>query len=88
MSEQPKSGEKFRTPLGFNAIKNGIKRDPAATRVGERKPPWLRARIGSGKNYDAVRHTVRDTSPEHRLRGIALPEHRRVLETTAPRRSC
>ena len=60
MSDQPKSGEKFRTPLGFSAIKNGIKRDPAATRVSERKPPWLRARIGSGKNYDAVRRTVRD----------------------------
>ena len=46
--------------LGFNAIKNGIKRDPAATRVSERKPPWLRARIGSGKNTMRVRRTVRD----------------------------
>lgn len=60
MSDQPKSGDKFRTPLGFSAIKNGIKRDPAASRVSERKPPWLRARIGSGKNYDAVKRTVRD----------------------------
>lgn len=59
-TEEPKSGEKFRTPLGFSAIKNGIKRDPSAARVSERKPPWLRARIGSGKNFDAVKRTVRD----------------------------
>ncbi len=71
MSDQPKSGEKFRTPLGFNAIKNGIKRDPDATRVSERKPPWLRARIGSGKNYDSVRRTVR----EHRLSTVCEESH-------------
>jgi lipoyl synthase len=57
---EPKSGEKFQTALGFSAIKNGIKRDPSASRVSERKPPWLRARIGSGKNFDAVKRTVRD----------------------------
>jgi lipoic acid synthetase len=71
MSDQPKSGEKFRTPLGFTAIKNGIKRDPAATRVSERKPPWLRARIGSGRHYDAVRRTVR----EHRLSTVCEESH-------------
>ncbi len=71
MSEQPKSGEKFRTPLGFNAIKNGIKHDPAATRASERKPPWLRARIGGGKQYDAVRKTVR----EHRLSTVCEESH-------------
>ena len=71
MSDQPKSGEKFRTALGFNAIKNGIKRDPDAKRVGERKPPWLRARIGSGKQYEAVKHTVR----EHRLSTVCEESH-------------
>jgi lipoyl synthase len=63
MTDQPKSGEKFRTPLGFNAIKNGIKHSPDAARGSERKPPWLRVKIASGKQYDAVRRTVR----EHRL---------------------
>ncbi len=71
MSEPPKSGEKFRTPLGFNAIKNGIKHDSAATRVGERKPPWLRARIGGGKQYDAVRQTVR----AHHLSTVCEESH-------------
>jgi lipoic acid synthetase len=71
MNDQPKSGDKFRTPLGFSAIKNGIKRDPAATRVGERKPPWLRARIGSGKTYDAVRQTVH----QHRLSTVCEESH-------------
>jgi len=71
MSDQPKSGEKFRTPLGFSAIKNGIKRDPDATRTGQRKPPWLRARLGSGKNYDAVKRTVH----EHRLSTVCEESH-------------
>ena len=71
MSDQPKSGDKFRTPLGFNAIKNGIKRDPNAKRAGGRKPPWLRARIGSGKQYEAVKHTVR----EHRLSTVCEESH-------------
>lgn len=71
MSDQPKSGEKFRTPLGFSAIKNGIKRDPSAKRTGERKPPWLRARLGSGKQYEAVKHTVH----EHRLSTVCEESH-------------
>jgi lipoic acid synthetase len=71
MSDQPKSGEKFRTPLGFSAIKNGIKRVPDATRTGQRKPPWLRARLGSGKNYDAVKRTVH----EHRLSTVCEESH-------------
>ncbi len=71
MSDKPASGEKFRTPLGFSAIKNGIKHDPAAVRSGERKPPWLRARIGSGKVYDGVKKTVR----EHRLSTVCEESH-------------
>jgi len=71
MSDQPKSGEKFRTPLGFSAIKNGIKHDPNAKRPSDRKPPWLRARLASGAAYDAVRRTVR----EHRLSTVCEESH-------------
>jgi len=71
MSDQPKSGEKFRTPLGFNAIKNGIKHDPDASRPSDRKPPWLRARLASGGAYDAVRKTVRT----HRLSTVCEESH-------------
>ena len=71
MSDPPKSGEKFRTPLGFNAIKNGIKHDPTATRPSDRKPPWLRARLASGAAYDTVRKTVR----AHRLSTVCEESH-------------
>ena len=58
------SGSKFRTEHGFNAIKNGVKQQREAAPVprGE-KPPWLRARIPTGKGYAEVKRNVR----EHRL---------------------
>jgi lipoyl synthase len=58
-------GQKYLTPQGFTAIKDGIK----AARELERtplsgKPRWLKARAGgAGEGYDFVRRTVR----EHRL---------------------
>jgi lipoic acid synthetase len=60
----PRSGEKYVTPQGFTAIRDGIK-----ARGGEgpgslmRKPPWLRARAPGGEGYTAVKNVVR----EHRL---------------------
>ncbi|HYW92468.1 MAG TPA: lipoyl synthase [Gammaproteobacteria bacterium] len=59
-----RSGGKFRTPQGFSAIKNGVKRrrDPEPVPRGE-KPDWLRVRVPSGKRYTEVKRTVR----EHRL---------------------
>ena len=71
MTDNPKSGEKFRTPLGFNAIKNGIKRGAGTQRTIERKPPWLRVRIGGGKQYETVRQTVR----QHRLSTVCEESH-------------
>ncbi len=61
---KPRSGDKYRTPQGFTAIKDGIKAAAEATplTVG-RKPQWLRAPMPAGKAFDAVRDTVR----EHRL---------------------
>jgi len=58
MSSSVKSGEKFVTGQGFNAIKDGIKQRSATATSSGRKPPWLRVRIGGGEKYQAVRATV------------------------------
>jgi len=58
-----RSGEKYLTPQGFTAIRDGIKRGAASPVTGARKPPWLKARAPSGPGYAAVRALVR----EHRL---------------------
>ena len=59
-----RSGEKYRTPQGFTAIKDGVKSQGANDRrVPGGKPRWLRAPLASGAAFDAVRQIVR----EHRL---------------------
>ncbi|MFI4890882.1 MAG: lipoyl synthase [Steroidobacterales bacterium] len=64
MAEQKvRSGEKYRTPQGFTAIRDGIKGRPAGPEPAPRKPDWLRAPLGSGANFTAVRQIVH----EHRL---------------------
>ena len=57
-----RSGEKYRTPQGFTAIKDGVK-GANDRRVPGGKPRWLRAPLASGVAFDAVRRIVR----EHRL---------------------
>jgi lipoic acid synthetase len=63
-SGSPRSGEKYVTPHGFTAIRDGIKTrhdaDPANVRG---KPSWLKARAPMGDGYGAVKGIVR----EHRL---------------------
>jgi lipoic acid synthetase len=68
-----RSGNKFQTPQGFNAIKDGIKAAPAISNETkkssgkksstERKPPWLRISMNTSKKFQTVRATVK----EHRL---------------------
>jgi lipoic acid synthetase len=59
-----RSGQKYVTPQGITAIKDGIKSTAeAAPLPAGRKPAWLRAPMPAGSRFDAVRHTVR----EHRL---------------------
>jgi lipoic acid synthetase len=66
-----RSGQKYLTPQGFSAIKDGIKpgaaidlQDVAGKVQGiAPKPAWLRARLPAGEGYEFVRRTVR----EHRL---------------------
>jgi lipoic acid synthetase len=57
-----RSGEKYTTPQGFTAIKDGIKA-AAAGSPALRKPPWLRAPMAGGAAFEGVKGVVR----EHRL---------------------
>jgi lipoic acid synthetase len=57
-----RSGEKYTTPQGFTAIKDGMKR-AAAQSAGPHKPAWLRAPMPAGAGFASVRGIVR----EHRL---------------------
>ena len=57
-----RSGEKYTTSQGFTAIKDGIKQSaPGVPPL--RKPPWLRAPLAGGAEFQAVQGIVR----EHRL---------------------
>jgi len=67
----PRSGQKFRTAAGFNAIKDGIKARGDASGPTGRKPPWLRVRVGGGEKY----RQVRDTVHTHRLATVCEESH-------------
>jgi lipoic acid synthetase len=58
----PRSGEKYTTPQGFTAIKDGVKHSRGGGTT-LRKPPWLRVPLGAGAGFSAVKNIVR----EHRL---------------------
>ena len=67
-----KSGEKFVTPQGFTAIRDGIKRSAATEAFTPgAKPRWLRAPLATGARYEALRQTVR----EHRLSTVCEEAH-------------
>ncbi|HSY06460.1 MAG TPA: lipoyl synthase [Steroidobacteraceae bacterium] len=57
-----RSGEKYLTPQGFTAVRDGIKAR-AAPAPAIRKPAWLKAQAPTGAGFRAVRALVR----EHRL---------------------
>jgi lipoic acid synthetase len=60
----PRSGEKYLTPQGFTAIKDGARaRGGTVARAPTGKPRWLKAPLAAGAGFEAVRRTVR----EHRL---------------------
>jgi lipoyl synthase len=59
-----RSGEKYVTPQGFTAIRDGIKTSQGGGSAAlMRKPLWLRAKAPGGEGFAAVRNIVR----EHRL---------------------
>jgi lipoic acid synthetase len=57
-----RSGEKYTTPQGFTAIKDGVKQSRPGG-AAPRKPSWLRVPMAAGAQFSAVRAIVR----EHRL---------------------
>src|SRR5260221_1451694 len=57
-----RTGEKFTTPQGFTAIKDGVKKSHASA-ANPRKPAWLRAPLATGAAFGTVKQIVR----EHRL---------------------
>jgi lipoic acid synthetase len=68
----PKSGEKFTTPQGFTAIRDGIKRSAGSLPFAPgRKPRWLRAPLATGARYESLRQAVR----EHRLSTVCEEAH-------------
>jgi lipoyl synthase len=63
-AEKARSGEKYVTPQGFTAIRDGIKaREGSVQPASGGKPPWLRAKAPMGEGFRAVKNVVR----EHRL---------------------
>jgi lipoic acid synthetase len=61
--QKVRSGEKYLTPQGFTAIRDGIRPRAAGPGATPAKPAWLRAPLGSGANFATVRQIVH----EHRL---------------------
>jgi lipoic acid synthetase len=58
-----RSGEKYVTPQGFTAIKDGQKSRGSEAPPTGRKPAWIRAPMPAGAGFGAVRNIVH----EHRL---------------------
>ena len=57
---QARSGEKYLTPQGFTAIRDGIKARAGEAPVAPgRKPAWLRARAPAGGRFEGLRALVR-----------------------------
>jgi lipoic acid synthetase len=73
MSREPniRSGEKFVTAQGFNAIKDGMKHARATSQTIGRKPQWLRVRIPGGGQYAKVHGIVR----QHTLSTVCEESH-------------
>jgi len=71
-----RSGEKYLTPQGFTAVRDGIKAARGASSAQElpraqRLPPWLRARAPMGDGFQQVRALVR----QHRLATVCEEAH-------------
>lgn len=58
-----RSGEKYLTPQGFTAVRDGIKAVAGLPAPAPRLPPWLKARAPTGEGFRHTRALVK----EHRL---------------------
>jgi lipoic acid synthetase len=75
-ASRARSGEKYLTPQGFTAVRDGIKMPRGAgsahgTPKGQRLPAWLRARAPTGAGFHQVRALVR----QHRLATVCEEAH-------------
>ena len=72
---QARSGEKYLTPQGFTAVRDGIKAhrglSPGGAGRPQRLPSWLRARAPTGAGFHSLRALVR----EHRLATVCEEAH-------------
>ena len=77
-----RSGEKYHTPQGFSAIKDGITiaRGNRSQRPDRQAALAARARSPAGEGYDFVRRTVRRAPARDGLRRGQVPQYRRMLE--------
>src|SRR5215831_4013225 len=69
-----RSGEKYLTPQGFTAVRDGIKMPRGSAPglpPGQRLPAWLRARAPTGAGFQQVRTLVR----QHRLATVCEEAH-------------
>jgi len=69
-----RSGEKYLTPQGFTAVRDGIKPPRGSAPglpLGQRPPAWLRARAPTGAGFQQVRTLVR----QHRLATVCEEAH-------------
>ena len=60
VAEAPRSGEKYLTPQGFTAIRDGIKARATPPLPRTPKPAWLKARAPLGEGYRSVQALVRE----------------------------
>lgn len=65
------SGQKFTNHNGVVAIKDGVKTNIDAKLPTDRKPPWLRVKVGGGETYKKVKNTV----SEHQLATVCEESH-------------
>ena len=75
-AQRARSGEKYLTPQGFTAVRDGIKGPRGAAPAQEppktqRLPGWLRARAPTGAGFHQVRTLVR----QHRLATVCEEAH-------------
>jgi lipoyl synthase len=75
-ASRARSGEKYLTPHGFTAVRDGIKTPRSGDSArgmskGQRLPAWLRARAPTGAGFHQVRALVR----QHRLATVCEEAH-------------
>jgi lipoic acid synthetase len=71
MQNSTKSGSKFTNAHGVVAIKDGVKPNPNADVSSQRKPAWLRVRVGGGERFKNVQGIVH----EHKLATVCEESH-------------